>query len=55
MVRRSVILREETFMVIQTYIEEDDIAIGVPIVTVNSVKSLRELDVAELFTELWIH
>lgn len=44
-----------TLMVIETYIEEDDVAIGVSIVAINSVESLRELNVTELLTELWIH
>lgn len=38
-----------------TYIEEDDVSVGVSIITINSIESLRELNITELFPELWIH
>jgi|APAra0007618328_1042625.scaffolds.fasta_scaffold05838_4 hypothetical protein len=39
----------------KTYIEEDDVSVGVSIVKIDSVESLWELDITELFTKLWIH
>lgn len=38
-----------------TYIEEDDVSVGVSIIAIDSIESLRELNITKLFPELWIH
>lgn len=40
---------------IKAYIKEDDVTIGISIVTINAVKPLWELDIAKLLTQLRIH
>lgn len=42
-------------MMMESYIEEDDVSVGVSIVMIDSVESLRELNITKLFTKLWIH
>lgn len=37
------------------YIEEDCISVGITIVPVNAIKSLRELDIANLPSNLGVH
>lgn len=38
-----------------TYIKEHNISISISIMTINTIKSLRKLDIAELLPELGIH
>lgn len=38
-----------------TYIEEDGVSIGISVVPVNAIKSLRELHITDLLPNLWIH
>jgi hypothetical protein len=40
---------------IKTYIKEDNIAIGISIVQINAIKSLRKLDIACLLSISGIH
>lgn len=38
-----------------TYIKEDDVSVGVSIIVIDTIESLRELNIAKLFPELRIH
>lgn len=45
----------ENYDMIKAYIKEDDVTIGISIVTINAVKPLWELDIAKLLTQVRIH
>lgn len=38
-----------------TYIKEDCVSVGVSIICINAVESLRELDIADLLPSLGVH
>lgn len=38
-----------------TYIKEDNVAIGISIMAINAIESLRKLDIAEFLSKLGVH
>jgi len=38
-----------------TYIKENSITVGISIILINTVKPLWELDIANIFSKVWIH
>lgn len=42
-------------MLFRTYVEKDGVSIGISVVSVNAIKSLRELHITDLLPNLWIH
>lgn len=48
-------MHENATIYCTTYIKEDNIAVSISIMAINSIKPLRKLDIAELLPNLGIH
>lgn len=38
-----------------TYIKEDSVSVGISVMPINTIESLRKLDIANFLANLWIH
>lgn len=45
-------VHEEEF---EAYVKEDDIAVGISIMSINAIKPLWELDITKLLSQLGVH